>query len=196
MKKNQGKFTLIELLVVIAIIAILAAMLLPALSKARALAKRSGCTSNVKNIGLAVLQYTNDSQDTLPYVAARDGGNYSYCFDAGSVFPLLQDYVAKNLKVFYCPTNEVNCYRGPGNYLWGYRGKFAGEKMNMYLRREYYYAPIIMDTSYSTWGDGQTYCNHRTSTYAEGQTQWFLDNHATWVPRRNGTMDGLAFYGD
>ncbi len=78
MKVSQTKFTLIELLVVIAIIAILAAMLLPALSAARERARGANCVNNLKQVGLHMALYTQNSNELLPPQFQQWNGGYRY----------------------------------------------------------------------------------------------------------------------
>lgn len=120
-RKVSG-FTLTELLIVIAIIAIFAAMLFPIFARARENSRRSSCQSDLKQIGFGILQYAQDSDETLPRIYVADPGYRHWA-------QIIQPYI-KSTQVFDCPSQD---------YKW--TGVFGGEKlsygMNSYFDPSY-----------------------------------------------------------
>ena len=101
---NRRAFTLIELLVVIAIIAILAAILFPVFGRARENARRSSCQSNLKQIGLGVLQYVQDYDEKYPTSNNMAGAGANYATNGNSNWIAATQPYIKSWQVFLCPS--------------------------------------------------------------------------------------------
>jgi len=110
-RKHRSAFTLIELLVVIAIIAILAAILFPVFARARENARRSSCQSNLKQIGLAIMQYTQDYDERL-FSHRNTSPPFNSCSSGYGAWPTFIDPYVKNWQVFNCPSFNKNYLGG------------------------------------------------------------------------------------
>jgi prepilin-type N-terminal cleavage/methylation domain-containing protein/prepilin-type processing-associated H-X9-DG protein len=189
-RRTRRGFTLIELLVVIAIIAILAALLFPVFAQAREKARQSTCLSNLKQIGLGVLMYAQDYEETMP-VWCDYAGNYVKGATDTFIYTRVRPYV-HNIGVYNCPSvnpsfvmhdelddvwDQKRTYFSKGSYAWNYEladGPWCNCKDWVRPQR---LAAIPAPASVVEWAD------------AEGSTA-----SPDWAPqifraRHNGMMD-------
>jgi len=161
-KEQKPAFTLIELLVVIAIISILAAILFPVFARARENARRSSCMSNMKQIGLGLMQYTQDNDEHYPPPSMCDGSSTctAKVTDTSKPGGAFRTYInsttdhwftwmdsidpyVKSTQIFVCPSSPI----GTGLPNYGYSDAFGSYRSHPYYWNHLgtgYFVPIAM----------------------------------------------------
>ncbi|MFH0796613.1 MAG: DUF1559 domain-containing protein [Candidatus Omnitrophota bacterium] len=176
--KKKG-FTLIELLVVIAIIAILAAMLLPALARAREQARRANCISNLKQMGLATHMYAQDYSETFP-VAWPSGGRTA----ATDLTALVAGNYITATKTYVCPSSSDKATTTTSLNV-GYLSYAYAKDLTETTTVD---SVVLIDQSGSTvslW-TGTYSSNRLTATpqnhsSGEGINALYVDGHVSWI---------------
>jgi prepilin-type N-terminal cleavage/methylation domain-containing protein/prepilin-type processing-associated H-X9-DG protein len=122
-RPSSRAFTLIELLVVIAIIAILAAMLLPALATAKERGQKAKCANNLHQVGVAIQMYVSDNRDLLPAASRGQAGSANALWDIPRSMADALSGGSSNVYrgIFYCPDSVLLSTRNQ-DYWWFYAG--------------------------------------------------------------------------
>jgi prepilin-type N-terminal cleavage/methylation domain-containing protein/prepilin-type processing-associated H-X9-DG protein len=213
---RRAAFTLIELLVVIAIIAILAAILFPVFARARENARRASCMSNMKQLGLAVVQYTQDYDERIP--SATGGGTGGAAVDGGWTYFATWPYDAatqqfdptrgnlypytKSAQIYICPSDTVGArqkqtYSLNGCLTTGSDPLMPGKSLAAFdetAKWALFVEETQADAAKDSTDDGyyaQFGNDNVSSRHLEGSNIGFLDGHVKWY--RSEKVDAEAF---
>jgi len=200
LSSRRRAFTLIELLVVIAIIAILAAILFPVFAKAREKARCSSCQSNLKQMGVAVLQYVQDYDETFPTsVLGQLGIQYPGSAGYRGVFTHgIQPYI-KSAQIYRCPSHSgTELSYGYNEYIYDVGRNWSSLASVSNAVAGVASVAVISESSYpgivNDW-DGTDGMNRFRSTWSNahnGCNVCFADGHVKLVNLGKITKVGTA----
>jgi prepilin-type N-terminal cleavage/methylation domain-containing protein/prepilin-type processing-associated H-X9-DG protein len=193
LRRPARGFTLIELLVVIAIIAILAAILFPVFARARENARRASCQSNLKQIGLAVMQYTQDYDEQYPVARLNGPSTGTRLMWVASTMPYMKSY-----QLYKCPSdandtpNVSNWWLpagvAPFRSSYGYNINFGYENVppQVSLARVQSPATTVMATDAGMHRAG--FSNNPAAWTDQPQT-WMIADRNDWRSANNSNND-------
>jgi prepilin-type N-terminal cleavage/methylation domain-containing protein/prepilin-type processing-associated H-X9-DG protein len=193
--KNLDRgFTLIEILVVVAIIGLLAAILFPVFARARENARRTSCASNLKQLGLGIMQYIQDYDETYPcvYLWAADSQGRYWTHD---IYP----YV-KSTQVYVCPSSNANgkfdinnLGQAQTSVRYGMNNNAFGSGTTQPTKAAQITQPaqllMLTDTEnrITGWNSFMSDVGNHTMSFRhfEGANVAFVDGHVKWLKEEN-----------
>lgn len=206
-------FTLIEILIVLTIISILAAILFPVFARARENARRTSCLSNLKQIGLGVMMYTQDYDENYPRIirgnwgdsdsytrvtdnslpgahfSSHDGSNYGPWF---TWMDMIHPYV-KSWQLFSCPSAKDPQYPSYGYSYYLRRDSMISSQLkqasmtviSMDLNDLYTFTALRCTTAGVALIDENHRIHDKVTVHLKGANFLFFDGHAKWLPHNH-----------
>lgn len=197
-ERYKKGFTLIELLVVIAIISVLATILLPALSQARELAKKTSCMSNLRSVNLVTAMYLNDNRQSYPY-----SGWHNWSSGSAWWFRTFEREYEVERKLFNCLSDEkpspvvtytYNLNLDCGRYAWPNPANYPYPTVSVDQLVDPNRTPVFTEgTQYTIraydieYSPGYDVLN----LHSQGNNWLFADGHVTWIEHQTSYYFGL-----
>lgn len=176
---NNKSFSLIELLVTITIIAVIAAMVTPVFGRAREMARRANCASNLRQAGIAFQLYADEHDEALPYS------------DLGPWYSMIYPSYADNQNIFFCPTERLSGAVSDTNISYGYNGSFYVRGPQGPVKLSMLENPVstilLADSRTGSLTKSAVYGNISfapwvwpSDRHSTGSNVFFIDGHVRW----------------